>query len=76
MGGKMIPNRSNPRWAEIVRHPEAYKTRVTSMGTKMMLASIGIRAERESVLECVEHAYNYFARNERALADDIAALFK
>lgn len=72
----MIPSMSDPRWAKIVKDPDAYKTRVTSIATKLMLGTIKIRAQRESVEESIEHAYKYFTKNESALEDDIAALFK
>jgi hypothetical protein len=72
----MIPSKSDPRWAEIVKNPDAYKTKVSSIATKLMLGTVKIRAQTASVEESIEHVYSYFTKNESALADDIAALFK
>ena len=72
----MIPEISDPVWTDIVNNPDAYKTKVSSMATKMMLATIKIRAGSESVGNRIKYAYDYFNKNESALAEDIAALFE
>ena len=71
----MVPDKSDSRWLKIVEDPEAYKSKVSSLSTKMLLATLKIKGSREPAEQLVEHAHKFFVKNEKVVVKDIEALF-
>jgi hypothetical protein len=71
----MLPSKFDPRWAKIANNPDAYKDKVSSLPTRLMLGALKIKVQREPLASRIDHAYDFFVKNQQMVANDIKALF-
>ncbi len=71
----MIPPKTDPRWKKLVQAPDDFKTKVTSLHTRVMLSGLKIRATTNSLEQMIDNCHEFFVKNEKMVAADIDALF-
>ncbi|QDK45193.1 hypothetical protein DOM22_08500 [Bdellovibrio sp. ZAP7] len=73
----MIPPKEHPRWREIVAHDGNLS--LHALSTKMVMTRVrtvlGTSPTEEKVQEAITIAFDFFKKNEFAVADDIKTLF-
>jgi predicted ATP-dependent Lon-type protease len=73
----MLPPKEHPRWREIVTRNGDIS--LHALATKMVMTRvktvIGKEPSEDKVQEAITIAYDFFKKNEFAVADDIELLF-
>ncbi len=71
----MLPGKTDPRWRNLVEHPEQFKDKVTALPCRILLSGFSMKIANSSVEETINAAYDFFVKNEKIVSTDIESIF-